>query len=131
MRGNEIMFKHDTTLEYLRRLNYKRLNIMAHQGLNVGIISREDYMKRTIAIAKGKYKPSENEPKIWGFVLGFLALQTINIIRIISLFYVGDLMLEHLDMMHRQIWPILLNISMILVFGGWLFYTITHSAESS
>jgi len=38
---------------------------MAQKVLNVGIISREDYMKRTIAIAKGKYKPSENEPKIW------------------------------------------------------------------
>ncbi len=38
---------------------------MAHQVLNVGIISREDYMKRTIAIAKGKYKPSKSEPKIW------------------------------------------------------------------
>jgi len=68
--------------------------------------------------------------KLWGFVLGFLALQTINIIRIISLFYVGDLMLEHFELVHRQIWPILLNISMILIFGGWLFYTVTHSAES-
>jgi len=65
--------------------------------------------------------------KLWGFVLGFLTLQTINIVRIISLFYVGDLMLEHFELVHRQIWPILLNISMILIFGGWLFYTITHS----
>ncbi len=31
----------------------------------IGIISREDYMKRTIAIAKGEYKPKHNEPKIW------------------------------------------------------------------
>jgi len=68
--------------------------------------------------------------KLWGFVLGFLALQTINIIRIISLFYVGDLMLEHLEMMHRHIWPIFLNIIMILIFGGWLFYTITHSGRA-
>ena len=46
---------------------------MAHQVLNVGIISREDYMKRTIAIAKGKYKPSKSEPKIW-----FESLQTMD-----------------------------------------------------
>jgi len=32
--------------------------------MNVGIMSREDYKKRTIAIAKGTYKP-KNEPKIW------------------------------------------------------------------
>ena len=33
--------------------------------MNVGIISQEDYKKRTIAIAKGEYKPKENEPKVW------------------------------------------------------------------
>lgn len=31
----------------------------------VGIISLDDYKERTIAIAKGLYKPKKNEPKIW------------------------------------------------------------------
>lgn len=33
--------------------------------MKIGILSREDYRKRTIAIAKGEYKPKANEPKIW------------------------------------------------------------------
>ena len=33
--------------------------------VNVGIISRAHYQKRTIAIAKGEYTPKEGEPKIW------------------------------------------------------------------
>lgn len=33
--------------------------------MNVGIMSREAYKQRTIAIAKGKYKPMPNEPKVW------------------------------------------------------------------
>lgn len=33
--------------------------------MRVGIISKEDYVKRTIAIAKGQYKPRKTEPKIW------------------------------------------------------------------
>jgi len=33
--------------------------------MNVGIMSREDYRNRTIAIAKGEYKPKPNDPKIW------------------------------------------------------------------
>ena len=33
--------------------------------MNVGIISRENYRKRTIAIAKGEYKPKKDEPKVW------------------------------------------------------------------
>ena len=38
----------------------KNMNVM-----NVGIISRENYQQRTLAIAKGVYKPKKNEPKVW------------------------------------------------------------------
>lgn len=31
----------------------------------IGIMSLKDYKKRVIAIAKGEYHPSPNEPKIW------------------------------------------------------------------
>ncbi len=40
---------------------------MITKVMKVGIISRGDYAKRTIAIAiaKGEYKPRRDEPKIW------------------------------------------------------------------
>jgi predicted transcriptional regulator len=38
---------------------------MTRKTLKVGIISREDYKKRSIAIAKGEYSPKSTEPKIW------------------------------------------------------------------
>ena len=38
---------------------------MSVKAMKVGIISREDYVKRTLAIAKGDYKPKQDEPKIW------------------------------------------------------------------
>jgi predicted transcriptional regulator len=38
---------------------------MIAKVMKVGIISKEDYVKRTMEIAKGKYKPREGEPKIW------------------------------------------------------------------
>ena len=38
---------------------------MITRVMKVGIISREDYVKRTIAMAKGKYKPRKDEPDIW------------------------------------------------------------------
>ncbi len=38
---------------------------MATKVLKVGIISKQDYMARTIAIAKGEYKPRKGEPKVW------------------------------------------------------------------
>ncbi|MDY0074078.1 MAG: transcriptional regulator [Thauera sp.] len=33
--------------------------------MTVGIISRENYRQRTIAIARGEYKPRADEPKVW------------------------------------------------------------------
>ncbi len=38
---------------------------MITKVMNVGVISKEDYIKRTIAIAKGQYKPRRGEPKVW------------------------------------------------------------------
>ena len=38
---------------------------MAKRILKIGIISRENYKKRTIAIARGEYKLKKGEPKVW------------------------------------------------------------------
>lgn len=33
--------------------------------LKIGIISKQDYINRTVAIAKGEYTPKKDEPKVW------------------------------------------------------------------
>jgi len=38
---------------------------MSKKIVKIGILSREDYKRRTIAIAKGEYIPKSDEPKIW------------------------------------------------------------------
>jgi len=38
---------------------------VAIKKIKIGVISREAYKKRTIAIARGDYKPKRGEPKIW------------------------------------------------------------------
>ena len=38
---------------------------MAKKVLKLGIMSREDYKKRTMAIARGEYRPKRGEPKVW------------------------------------------------------------------
>jgi predicted transcriptional regulator len=38
---------------------------MNRKTLKIGIMSLEDYKKRTIAIAGGRSKPAVDEPKIW------------------------------------------------------------------
>jgi len=38
---------------------------MTKKTIKIGVISRENYKKRTIAIARGEYKPKRGEPKVW------------------------------------------------------------------
>ncbi len=38
---------------------------MVKNILKVGIMPKEQYRKRTIAIAKGEYVPKRGEPKVW------------------------------------------------------------------
>jgi len=38
---------------------------MISKTIKVGIMSKEQYKVRTIAIAKDEYTPKKNEPKIW------------------------------------------------------------------
>lgn len=35
------------------------------KAVRVGIISKDDFIARTIAIAKGEYRPAIDEPKMW------------------------------------------------------------------
>ncbi|OGT59789.1 MAG: transcriptional regulator [Gammaproteobacteria bacterium RIFCSPHIGHO2_12_FULL_43_28] len=36
-----------------------------HKIVKVGVMPLDEFKKRTIAIAKGQYKPKRGEPKIW------------------------------------------------------------------
>ncbi len=38
---------------------------MNKKVIKIGIISRDNYRKRTLAIARGEYEFKDNEPKIW------------------------------------------------------------------
>lgn len=38
---------------------------MSTKVMKVGILSKEDYIKRTLAIANGDYKPKKGDPKVW------------------------------------------------------------------
>ena len=38
---------------------------MNRKVLRIGIMPYQDYKKRSLAIARGEYRPRPNEPKIW------------------------------------------------------------------
>jgi predicted transcriptional regulator len=38
---------------------------MAQKVLHIGIMPYQDYKKRSLAIARGEYRPQPDEPKVW------------------------------------------------------------------
>lgn len=66
-------------------------------------------------------------PAGWGIrlvaiALGFLAIQVLNILRIISLFYLGDWNLEYFSWIHLYLWPALIMLDVMVVFIVYLRY---------
>mgnify|MGYP006289338851 CR=1 FL=1 len=54
--------------------------------------------------------------KITAIVLGFLAIQAMNIARIISLFYLGQWNLDAFTWVHLYLWPVLIMLDVLVVF---------------
>ena len=54
--------------------------------------------------------------------LGFLAIQVLNIVRIISLFYLGNWNLEYFSWIHLYLWPALIMLDVLVVFIVYLRY---------
>lgn len=41
------------------------MSVVKHKIVKVGVMPLNEFKKRTIAIAKGEYKPKNGKPKIW------------------------------------------------------------------
>lgn len=54
--------------------------------------------------------------------LGFLAIQAMNIVRIISLFYLGNWNLDLFSWVHLYLWPALIMLDVLIVFIVYLRY---------
>ncbi len=64
--------------------------------------------------------PASRQAKLIGIFAGFVLIQIINIIRLISLVYAGAFLPDYFDMIHTQAWTIVLYFITLLLFGSWL-----------
>jgi exosortase H (IPTLxxWG-CTERM-specific) len=58
--------------------------------------------------------------KLLGLALGFFGLQALNLVRIISLFYLGQWDREVFTWSHHNVWQGLMMFGAIVLFYGWL-----------
>lgn len=65
-----------------------------------------------------------------GLFIGVLLIQAVNILRIISLVYFGDgLARPQFDLVHEQIWPLLLHLLVIIGFAFWLWWGLSDNSR--
>lgn len=64
--------------------------------------------------------PASAWHKLIGFAIGFLAIQALNLVRIISLFYIGQWDREAFDWAHLYIWQALIMLDAMIVWLVWI-----------
>ena len=58
--------------------------------------------------------------KLWGIISGFFAVELLNIVRIISLFYLGQWNQDIFEWAHLYIWQALIMLDVLIIFLLWL-----------
>jgi exosortase H (IPTLxxWG-CTERM-specific) len=66
--------------------------------------------------------PSKLKHKLYGFFIGFFAIQILNIVRIISLFYLLQWDKNWFDWFHLYLWQALIILDALIVWLIWLRY---------
>ena len=64
--------------------------------------------------------PSTWKQKLAGFLVGFFAIQLLNLVRIISLFYMGQWSMTWFEWFHLYLWQALIIIDALVVWLLWL-----------
>jgi exosortase H (IPTLxxWG-CTERM-specific) len=66
--------------------------------------------------------PAPFKHKLIGFAIGFVAIQGLNLVRIISLYYMGQWSMVAFEWFHLYLWQALIILDALVVWLLWLRY---------
>ena len=70
--------------------------------------------------------PSSWKMKLWGIGLGFIAVQAVNLIRVVSLFFLGQWNMQVFEFAHLYMWQALIMLDVLVVWLLWMRYVAKH-----
>jgi exosortase H (IPTLxxWG-CTERM-specific) len=73
--------------------------------------------------------PSAWKMKLWGIGLGFIAVQGLNLVRIVSLFFIGQWSLKVFEFAHLYMWQALIMLDVLVVWLLWMRYVARHDPK--
>ena len=107
---------------------YGRIISHSQTGFAVSIEAGCNGVEAAIVLVAGVLAfPAPWRHKLLAIGGGFLAIQIMNIARIISLFYLGQWSLDLFTWMHLYLWPVLIMLDVLVVFLIYLRYLTRQS----
>lgn len=104
-------------------LSYGKVLQFGPNGFAVSIEAGCNGVEATIVlIAAVVAFPATWRARVMAIGLGFMAIQLLNIVRIISLFYLGNWNLDIFSWVHLYLWPALIMLDVLIVFIVYLRY---------
>jgi exosortase H (IPTLxxWG-CTERM-specific) len=93
----------------------------SRSGFSVSIEAGCNGVEATIVLVAAMMAfPAGWRMKLLGIVIGFLAIQFMNLLRIISLYYLGQWNMQAFEWAHLYIWQSLIILDVLVVFLIWL-----------
>ena len=93
----------------------------ATTGFAVSIEAGCNGVEATIVLVAGIMAfPASLRHKMIAILVGFLFVQALNIVRIISLFYLGQWNYTVFEWFHLYLWPVLIMLDVLVVFAIYL-----------
>ena len=90
-------------------------------GFAVSIESGCNGVEASIVLIAGVIAfPATWKERLTAILLGFAAIQALNILRIVSLFYLGQWNYDMFEWTHLYLWPVLIMMDVLLVFAIYL-----------
>ena len=93
----------------------------AHNGFAVSIEAGCNGVEASIVLIAAMLAfPAPWSRKLFGLALGIIAVQGLNIVRVISLFYLGQWSLDAFAFAHQYVWQALIMLDVLIVWLLWV-----------
>ena len=103
----------------------------ATTGFAVSIEAGCNGVEATIVLVAGIVAfPASLWRKLIAILVGFLFVQALNIVRIISLFYLGQWNYTVFEWFHLYLWPVLIMLDVLVVFAIYLQWLGKQHSET-
>jgi exosortase H (IPTLxxWG-CTERM-specific) len=75
--------------------------------------------------------PATWKYRAWGFAIGFVAVQALNVVRVVSLFYLGQWNDAVFRVFHEYLWQALIMIDVLVVWLLWVRANPEHARAAA